>query len=69
MNLTQFLLLALERNMINNKNRLEIFYTAFQEAAAGEEVLTNSKFYYAIILLSEAMFSQVEGNPFETMFA
>ncbi len=33
MDLTHFILLAVERNMISNKFGLEIFYTAFKEAA------------------------------------
>jgi len=34
MDLTHFILLAIERNMISNKHGIEIFYTAFKEAAA-----------------------------------
>jgi len=34
MDLTHFILLAIERNMISNKHGVEIFYTAFKEAAA-----------------------------------
>ena len=33
MDLTHFILLAVERNMISNKYGLDIFYTAFKEAA------------------------------------
>lgn len=54
--------------MITNNNGIEIFYTAFSEAAENEDVLDNSKFYYAIILLSKAIFHKEE-NPFEAMFA
>ena len=72
MNITQFFLLAVERNMISNKHGIEIFYTAFKEACgAGENnqpLLDNTKFYYAIVLLSKALFGHEE-NPFETMFS
>ena len=69
MNITQFYLLAVERSMISNKFGIEIFYTAFK-AATGEDndYLDNRKFYYAIVLLSQALFGHEE-NPFETMFA
>jgi hypothetical protein len=33
MDLTHFILLAVERNMISNKFGLDIFFTAFKEAA------------------------------------
>lgn len=55
--------------MISNKNGFEIFYTAFMEACGdGCDELDNTKFYYAIVLLSKALFSEEE-NPFEAMFA
>jgi len=71
--LTQFLLLALERNMISNKYGLEIFYNAFLEAAEGHQVLDYTKFHFAIILLAKALFGNRPGNdektnPFEEMF-
>lgn len=69
MNITQFFLLAIERSMITNKNGIEIFYTAFKEAAQHDnDYLDNRKFYYAIVLLSKALFGKEE-NPFETMFS
>ena len=34
MDLTNFILLAVERNMVSNKFGLDIFYTAFKEAAS-----------------------------------
>jgi hypothetical protein len=37
MNITQFFLLAVERNMISNKHGIEIFYTAFKEACGAGE--------------------------------
>lgn len=33
MDLTNFILLALERSMVSNKYGLDIFYTSFKEAA------------------------------------
>jgi hypothetical protein len=59
--------------MISNKHGIEIFYTAFKSAAGGSstednEHLDNRKFYYAIVLLSKALYSHEE-NPFEAMFA
>lgn len=69
MDITQFFLLAVERNMISNKHGVEIFYTAFKEACGPENgFLDNTKFYYAIVLLSKALFGHEE-NPFETMFS
>lgn len=69
MNITQFFLLAIERNMISNKHGCEIFYTAFKEACGQDnDYLDNQKFYYAIVLLSKALFGHEE-NPFETMFS
>ena len=75
MDFTQFILFAIERNMIKNKFGIEIFYTAFKEAC-GEEfntqinhgVLDNTKFYYAIILLSKILYGN-EPAPFEAMFS
>jgi hypothetical protein len=61
--------------MISNKHGIEIFYTAFKEACGDEYdhhnnhgYLDNSKFYYAIILLSKVLFSH-EPAPFEAMFS
>jgi hypothetical protein len=53
MDLTNFILLAVERNMISNKYGLDLFYTVFKEASSntstsrapngeGEEVAVNS---------------------------
>ena len=68
MKLVQFFLLSIERNMISNKNGFDIFYTAFREACGeGNDILDNTKFYYAIVLLSKALFYN-DDNPFETMF-
>ena len=69
MDITQFFLLVIERNMISNRNGIEIFYTAFKEACgADNDHLDNTKFYYVIVLLSKALFGHEE-NPFETMFS
>ena len=69
MNITQFFLLAIERNMISNRHGIEIFYTAFKDACGADNVfLDNTKFYYAIVLLSKGLFGN-EDNPFETMFS
>lgn len=75
MDFTQFILFAIERNMIKNKFGIEIFYTAFKEAC-GEDYnhqcnhgeLDNTKFYYAIILLSKVLYG-TEPAPFEAMFS
>lgn len=75
MDFTQFLMFAIERNMVSNKFGIEIFYTAFKEAY-GEDfdqdhndgILDNTKFYYAIVLLSKVLFTQEE-QPFEAMFS
>jgi hypothetical protein len=39
MNIVQFFLFAIERNMISNKNGIEIFYTVFKEAAGGPDII------------------------------
>ncbi len=57
--------------MISNRHGLEIFFNAFKEAAEGEEFLDMSKFHYAVILLSKAIYgknSDENENPFEEMF-
>lgn len=75
MDFTQFILFAIERNMIKNKFGIEIFYTAFKEACGDQfstqsnhGVLDNTKFYYAIILLSKVLYGN-EPAPFEAMFS
>lgn len=60
--------------MISNKFSIDVFYTAFKEAC-GEDfnhqvnhgVLDNTKFFYAIVLLSKVLYAD-EVNPFEAMF-
>jgi hypothetical protein len=39
MDIKQFFLFVIERNMIQNANGLEIFYTAFKEASGGPTVI------------------------------
>jgi hypothetical protein len=68
MNITQFFLLVIERNMISNSHGIEIFYAAFEEASNKTKVLDRRQFHYAIILLAEALYKH-EDNPFEAMFA
>ena len=79
MDLTQFILLCVERDMVNNKFSLDIFYTAFQEAAqnCGTEMvkdgienkyrLISNNFYLAMTNLAKALYAHEE-NPFEAMF-
>mmetsp|Transcript_21944 Transcript_21944/g.16290 ORF Transcript_21944/g.16290 Transcript_21944/m.16290 type:complete len:99 (+) Transcript_21944:53-349(+) len=55
--------------MVSNKFGVEIFYTAFKEACGPDnDFLNDQKFYYAIVLLSKALFGH-EDNPFEAMFS
>jgi hypothetical protein len=70
MDITQFFLFVIERNMLSNKNGIEIFYTAFKEASGGPDValLTHTKFHYAIKLLAKTLFYKEE-SPMEAMFA
>jgi 6-phosphogluconolactonase (cycloisomerase 2 family) len=70
MNINQFFLFAIERNMISNKNGIEIFYTAFKEACGGQDVvfLDHTKFHYAIQLLASTLFHKEE-SPNEAMFS
>ena len=85
MDLTNFILLAVERNMISNKFGLDIFYTAFKEAAGNnmpESAQANSDEEVAqgaSVLINHNFFLAVtmlakslfahEENPFEAMFA
>ena len=82
MDLTNFILLAVERSMISNKYGLDLFYTVFKEAssnqaairgkddgedvAANSSVLINHNFFLAITMLAKTLFAQ--SNPFESMF-
>jgi hypothetical protein len=70
MNIVQFFLFAIERNMISNRNGLEIFYTVFKEAAGppGTVYLDHTKFHYAIYLLARTIFNHEE-SPIEAMFS
>ena len=70
MDIKQFLLFVIERNMIQNANGLEIFYTAFKEASGGPTViyLDHNKFQYAIFLLAQTIFRKEEA-PMEAMFS
>ena len=80
MDLMQFILLCVERDMISNKFSLDIFYTAFKEAQTncGIEtgqtgdledrfVLVCNNFYLAMTNLAKALYAHEE-NPFEAMF-
>lgn len=75
MEFTQFIMFAIERNMISNKYGLEIFYTVFKEAC-GEEfneadnfgILNEEKFYYAIVLLSDVLYAH-ENARLDAMFS
>ena len=83
MDLTNFILLAVERSMISNKYGLDLFYTVFKEAssnqaairgkddgedvAANSSVLINHNFFLAITMLAKTLFAH-ESNPFESMF-
>ena len=80
MDLTQFLILCVERDMVSNKFSLDIFYTAFKEAAMNcgidiganmdidnKYVLISNNFYLAMTNLAKALYAHEE-NPFEAMF-
>ena len=83
MDLTNYVLLAVERNMVSNKFGLDIFYTAFKEAAkcAGVEtgipnserdnkfVLLKENFYLAMQFLATAIFAHEGNGAFEAMFS
>lgn len=81
MSFTQFIMFAIERNMISNKFGIEIFYTAFKEAC-GEQfdsisnfgILDEMKFHYAIVLLSKILYANEKdennkNSPFAAMFS
>ena len=80
MDLTQFIILCVERDMVSNKFSLDIFYTAFKEAAmnCGIDVNTNqdidnkyvlisNNFYLAMANLAKALYAHEE-NPLQAMF-
>ena len=81
MDLTNFILLAVERNMISNKYGLDLFYTVFKEASKNQStskdgqyetsgsssVLINHNFFRAITILAETLFKHEE-NYFQAMF-
>ena len=80
MDLTQFIILCVERDMVNNKFSLDIFYTAFKEAAMNcgidvganmdidnKYVLVNNNFYLAMANLAKALYAH-ETNPLRAMF-
>ena len=83
MDLTNFILLAVERNMISNKYGLDLFYTVFKEASRNQatakpeagahetsvnsSVLINHNFFRAIAMLAKTLYAH-EANPFESMF-
>lgn len=70
MNISQFFLFVVERNMLSNANGLDIFYTAFKEASGGADVvfLDHTKFHYGIYLLAKTLFHK-EDSPIEAMFS
>ena len=80
MDLTQFIILCVERDMVSNKFSLDIFYTAFKEAAMNcgidtganldidnKYVLISNNFFLAMTNLAKALYAH-EDNPFEAMF-
>ena len=80
MDLTQFIILCVERDMVSNKFSLDIFYTAFKEAAMNcgidtganldidnKYVLISNNFFLAMTNVAKALYAHEE-NPFEAMF-
>ena len=61
LDLSSFILLCLERGLVNNKFSLDIFYAAYKEAVKGT-VLTSNTFNMAMANLSKALFAH-EDNP------
>ena len=82
MDLTNYILLACDRDMLSNKFGLDIFYTAFKEAAetSGVEtgihseidnrfVLMKENFFLSMTYLAKALFAHEGKGAFEAMFA
>ena len=82
MDLTNYMLLACERNMISNKFGLDIFYTAFKEAAQTKGVETGftsefdtrfvigkENFYLSLTYLAKALYADEGRGAFDAMFA
>ena len=77
MRLSNFLDLVIERNMVSNKNRLEIFFAIFTEAAGasaaagamgiGANYLNSGQFFYVIKLLAKSLIPDAL-NPVQTIF-
>ena len=65
---------CIERNMVSNKNGIEIFYAVFKDACDKDfdhennhGILDTTKFYYAMLQLARILYSGEE-RPFEAMF-
>ena len=84
MDLSNFILLAVERNMISNKYGLDLFYTVFKEASSnqqGQKMINSENKEVPIgtsVLINHNFFLALtmlaktlyahESNPFESMF-
>lgn len=81
MDLTNYILLACDRDMMSNKFGLDIFYTAFKEAAQTSNVetgfsdvdscfvLRKENFFLSMTYLAKALFAHEGKGAFEAMFA
>lgn len=65
---------CIERNMVQNKHGIEIFYATFKDACDKEfdadnnhGMLDTTKFHYAMLQLARILHSGEE-NPFDAMF-
>lgn len=75
MDLTNFIMLAVERNMISNKYGLDLFYRVFKESSkpeletcgGGTSYLKDHDFFRAIQYLAKSLFADDE-SPVEKMF-
>ena len=74
MDFTQFVMFCIERNMVTNKNGLDVLYVTFKDACdkqfnhgLNHGLLDMNKFYYAMLQLARIYYSG-EDRPFEAMF-
>jgi hypothetical protein len=74
MDFTQFVMFCIERNMVTNKNGLDVLYVAFKDACdkqfnhnLNHGLLDKNKFYYAMLQLARIYYSG-EDKPFDAMF-
>ena len=68
MKLNNFLMLVLDKNIVNNSIPIFEFATAFYKASLGDDEIYVQKFYYLIRLLASMIYGN-HTSPIDTMFS